>query len=165
MNFHAFKQFMDSAPASAAAHPVIQAEEQNGDYESGVARIGKEQWRIRTARITPTKPGAFVAVWKRGEGGSTRPFTADEPMSGLFVFVEEQERFGVFKFTTAHLISLGYVSSDLHPGKRAFRVYPAWFTDLNSQASRTQRAQGAAFSELPPRALRTVTENDFDSAR
>jgi hypothetical protein len=62
-------------------------------------------------------------------------------------------------------VALGYVSSDLHPGKRAFRVYPAWFTDLNSQASRTQRAQGAAFSELPPRALRTVTENDFDSAR
>jgi hypothetical protein len=76
-------------------------------------------------------------------------------MSGLFVFVEEQERFGVFQFTAAYLISLGYVSSDLHPGKRGFRVYPVWCTDLNSQASRTQRAQEAAFSELPPCALRT----------
>jgi hypothetical protein len=99
VNFHAFKQFMDSAPASAAAHPVIQAEEQNSDYASGVARVGKEQWRIRTARITPAKAGAFVAVWKRGEAGSTRPFTAFESMSGLLVFVEEQERFGVFRFT------------------------------------------------------------------
>ncbi|MFC8523647.1 MULTISPECIES: MepB family protein [Micrococcaceae] len=35
-------------------------------------------------------------------------------------------------------------------GKRGFRVYPAWCTDLISQASRTQRAQAAAFSELPP---------------
>jgi hypothetical protein len=99
VNFHAFKQFMDSAPASAAAHPVIQAEEQNGDYESGAARIRKEQWRIPTARTTPAKAGAFVAVWKRGEAGSTRPFTADESTSGLLVFVEEQERFGVFRFT------------------------------------------------------------------
>lgn len=165
MNFHAFKRFIDLAPASAAAQPVIQVKEQNSDYESGVARVGTEQWRLRTARITPTKPGAFVAVWKRGESGSTRPFTADESMSGLLVFVEELERFGVFQFTAAHLISLGYVSSDLYPGKRGFRVYPAWCTDLNSQASRTQRAQGAAFSELSPSALRALNENDFNSAR
>lgn len=149
MNFRAFKRSIDLAPAAAAAEPVIQVEEQNSDYESGVARIGKEQWRIRTARITPAKPGAFVALWKRGDVGSTRPFTADESVSGLLVFVEEQERFGVFQFTTAHLISLGYVSSDLHSGKRGFRVYPAWCSGLNSQASRTQRAQGAAFSEFP----------------
>jgi hypothetical protein len=147
VNFHAFKRFLDLQPAPGDSQPVIQVEEQNSDYQSGVVRIGKEQWRIRTARITPTKPGAFVALWKRGEFGSTRPFTSDESMSGLLVFVEDQERFGVFRFTTAHLISLGYVSSELHPGKRGFRVYPAWCTNLNSQASRTQRAQGAAFAE------------------
>lgn len=148
MNFHAFKRFISLAPAPADAQPVIQIEEQNSDYESGVALIGKEQWRIRTARITPTKSGAFVAVWKRDEGGSTRPFTADESMSGLLVFVEEQERFGVFQFTPAYLISLRYVSSELHPGKRGFRLYPAWCTNLNPQAIRTQRAQAAAFTEL-----------------
>lgn len=160
MNFHVFKRFFDLAPALAAAQPVIEVEEQNSDYESGVARIRNELWRIRTARITPTKPGAFVAVWKRGEGGSTRPFTADESMSGLLVFVEEQERFGVFQFTKAHLVSLGYVSSDVHPGKRGFRVYPAWCTDLNPQASRRQRAQGPAFAEITP-----TTARDHFSAR
>ena len=157
VNFHAFKRFIDLVSAPADAQPVIQGEEQNSDYESGIVRIGTEQWRIRTARITPTKPGAFVAVWKRSENGMTRPFTADESMSGLLVFVAEKARFGVFKFTTADLVTLGYVSSDRYPGKRGFRVYPAWCTDLNSQASRTQRAQAAAFSELPPRnALRTA---------
>ena len=150
MKFQGFKRFLDLSDPGAAAQAVTQVEEQNGDYESGVARIGKEQWRIRTARITPAKPGAFVAVWRRVEGGSTRPFTADESLSGLLVLVQEQERFGVFQFTKAHLVLLGYVSSGLHPGKRGFRVYPAWCTDLNSQASRTQRAQAAAFSELPP---------------
>jgi hypothetical protein len=161
VNFHAFKRFIDLAPAPADAHSIVQVEEQNSDYESGVVRIGNEQWRVRTARITRTKPGAFVAVWKRNEGGSTRPFTADESMSGLLVFVEEQERFGVFQFTPAHLISLGYVSSDLHPGKRGFRVYPAWCTHLNPQASRSQRAQAASFAELSlVDASRTVTEID-----
>lgn len=146
VNFHALTRFIDLVPANA--QPVIQIEEQGSDYESGIALIGKEQWRIRTARITPAKPGAFVAVWKRNEGGSTRPFTADESMSGLMVFVEEQERFGIFRFTPAHLISLGYVSSDLRPGKRGFRLYPAWCTGLNAQALRTQRSQAAAFAEL-----------------
>ncbi|GAB2733114.1 hypothetical protein GCM10027038_34460 [Arthrobacter bambusae] len=160
VNFQAFKRFIDLTPAHADAQPFIQVEEQSSDYESGVASIGEEQWRIRTARITPTKPGAFVAVWKRGDGGSTRPFTTDESMSGLLVFVEEKERFGVFQFTAAHLSSLGYVRSDLHPGKRGFRVYPAWCTDLNPQASRTQRAQADAFSELPSsNESRTLTKN------
>lgn len=38
---------------------VIQ-EEQNGDYGSGAALIGEGWWRIRTARNTDTKPGAFA---------------------------------------------------------------------------------------------------------
>lgn len=141
-------RFIAVAPDAAGAVPIVESEEQNSDYESGIALIGTQRWRIRTARITPTKSGAFVAVWKRGEDGATRPFTADEAMSGLLVFVEEEERFGVFRFTPACLISLGYLSSELHPGKRGFRVYPSWCYGLNPQASRTQRAQAAAFEEL-----------------
>ncbi|WP_284974420.1 MepB family protein [Arthrobacter sp. efr-133-TYG-104] len=101
-----------------------------------------------------------TAAVERVKVPTAKPFTAEESMAGLLVFVEEQERFGVFQFTTAHLISLGYVSSDLIPGKRGFRVYPAWCTDLNAQASRTQRAQGVAFDELFPGTR--VTENDRD---
>ncbi|UPO76367.1 MepB family protein [Arthrobacter sp. Helios] len=147
MNFRAFSRFIDFAPSPTNAL-VIQVEEQNSDYESGVASLGEEHWRIRTARITPTKPGAFVAVWTRSQGGSPRPFTAEESLAGLLVFVEDEDRFGVFQFTPAHLVSAGYVSSDMHPGKRGFRVYPAWCSDLNPQASRTQRVQAAAFTEL-----------------
>ncbi|WP_456503414.1 MepB family protein [Arthrobacter sp. UYCu723] len=128
---------------------VVHAEEQNSEYESGMALIGKDWWRIRTARITPTKPGAFVAVWKRDENGSTRPFTTDEATTGLLVFVEDGQRFGVFRFTSTHLKALGYVTSESHPGKRGFRVYPSWCANLNPRASRTQRAQAAAFEELP----------------
>lgn len=151
MTFHALDRFLAVAAVSDGALSIVQAEEQNSDYESGIALIGKEWWRIRTARITPTKPGAFVALWTRDEGGATRSFTADEAMSGLLVFVEDEERFGVFRFTAAYLISLGYVTSEAHPGKRGFRVYPSWCSRLNPQASRTQHAQAAAFEELGQR--------------
>ncbi|GJN43838.1 hypothetical protein CAT723_23170 [Corynebacterium ammoniagenes] len=37
---------------------------QTSDYESGVVTMEGANWHIRTARNTPTKPGAFVAFWR-----------------------------------------------------------------------------------------------------
>lgn len=128
----------------------VRAEEQHSDYEAAVAILGAEAWRVRTARITPTKPGAFVAVWRRARDGSTQPFDVDGPTTGLIVLVEEEPRFGCFRFTTAHLDALGVVRSARRPGKRGFRVYPAWCSGLNTQAARTQRAQAPAFTDLSP---------------
>ncbi|MGO1570550.1 MAG: MepB family protein, partial [Canibacter sp.] len=67
---------------------------------------------------------------------------------GLMVFVSEAGRFGVFAFTREHLTTLGIVQSSLTQGKRGFRVYPSWSTNLNAQAVRTQRAQANAFTDL-----------------
>lgn len=125
-----------------------QPEEQNGDYESGTVDFGGERWRIRTAMVTPTKPGAFVAVWQRDAAGATTPFGVDDATAGLLVFVAEGERFGVFEFSAAHLASLGVTRSATQPGKRGFRVYPSWSAGLNRQAQRSQVAQAPAFREL-----------------
>jgi hypothetical protein len=65
----------------------------------------------------------------------------------LFVFVDQQDRRGVFRFTGAHLAELG-ITSGKRPGKRGFRVYPSWCTGLNDQAAATQRAQTRAFQEF-----------------
>jgi hypothetical protein len=124
----------------------VRPEAQNSDYESGVVQIAGERWHIRSARITPTKPGAFVAFWQRAAEGATAPFTDDDAAAGLLVFVHEDERRGVFRFTGAHLAELG-VTSGARPGKRGFRVYPKWCTGLNVRAASTQRAQARAFME------------------
>lgn len=129
-----------------------QPEEQNGDYECGIVTLGAETWRLRTARVTPKKAGAFVALWRRDEAGATCPFDADEPVTGVLVFVQEGERFGVFRFTAAHLERLGITRSVARAGKRGFRVYPSWCEGLAGQAARTQREQSAAFTELSDRA-------------
>ncbi len=126
----------------------VEAEAENADYQAGLARIGDQLWRIRTAKITPTKPGAFVSVWRRAADGSTEAFPLDDRADGLLVFVSNQHRSGVFRFSRKLLGELGISSSSTKAGKRGFRVYPAWCTGLNPQATRTQRAQAPAFEEL-----------------
>lgn len=143
MKFNAFTAYSARAGISTTVAP----EAQNSDYESGLVQIGEETWHIRTSRNTPTKPGAFVAFWQRDTEGDTRPFSTDDPAAGLLVFVEEKNRRGMFRFTREHLSKLG-ITSGVRPGKRGFRVYPAWCTGLNAQAVTTQRAQAPAFQEF-----------------
>lgn len=148
MQFTAFEHFVGIVGDQHGEPGFPQPEEQNGDYESGTVAIGSELWRLRTARVTPKKSGAFVAVWMRDEAGATCPFGADETVDGLLVFIREGDRFGVFRFTAPQLASLGITCSAAHPGKRGFRVYPSWCVNLNGQAARTQEAQSSAFTSL-----------------
>jgi hypothetical protein len=142
VQFRAFEGYATSVGAAFSVTP----ESQNSDYESGVAQIDDEAWHIRTARNTPTKPGAFVAFWQRDSDGTTVPFGDDDLSAGLLVFVEQQGRRGIFRFTRENLARLG-ITSGRRPGKRGFRVYPSWCAELNSQAMTTQRAQAPAFRE------------------
>lgn len=143
MQFNAFGVYSASVGLTTEAIP----EPRNRDYESGVVAIGEEAWHIRTARNTPTKPGACVAFWQRDAAGNTTPFGGDDPAAGLLVFVRQYDRRGVFRFTRAHLAALG-ITSGRRPGKRGFRVYPSWCAGLNAQATSTQRAQASAFQEF-----------------
>lgn len=148
--FSAFDRFR-RLPEAGLGDETPVAEEQSGDYESGRVVIGGELWRIRTARVTPTKPGAFVAVWRRAQDGGTEPFDGADECAGLLVLVEDGELAGIFRFTRADLVRLGITSSPTAPGKRGFRVYPSWCDGLNAQAARTQRTQAAAFTDLSAR--------------
>ncbi len=148
MQFRALNAFFDIVGDRYGLLGVPRPEEQNGEYESGTVTIGAELWRVRTAGLTPKKPGAFVAVWQRNAAGDTVPFDSEEGIDGLLVFVEDAGRFGVFRFTASHLERLGVTRSSAYPGKRGFRVYPSWSENLNPQASRTQKAQSSAFTVL-----------------
>lgn len=148
MRFTAFEDYIACVGSHGVEAGYPQPEEQNGDYESGTVVLNSKTWRIRTARVTPKKPGAFVAAWRRSPGGETCPFEADERVEGLLVFVREGDQFGVFQFSSSHLADLGVTRSATHAGKRGFRVYPSWSTGLNRQASLAQRLQGPAFQVL-----------------
>lgn len=145
MGFGALEHYAETVGLTVAA---VVPEEQNSDYESGCAKLEGTWWRVRTARITPTKPGAFVAVWERTPEGSTAPFSGDDTCAGLLVFVSDEGFFGLFQFPTADLIKLGIYSSQRSTGKRGFRLYPPWSTSLNPQATRTQRKQTPFFEQF-----------------
>lgn len=147
MSFSAFKRYQELSGAPFE-NAMVTPEDQNSDYEAGHVTIGSGVWRIRTARITPKKPGAFVAVWKRSAEGNTEPFDGTDACEGLMVFVDETTRFGVFRFTREHLAELGVTRSASSSGKRGFRVYPSWHENLNKQALSTQHAQAAGFKTL-----------------
>ena len=136
MQFNAFAAYSAVVGVTAEVSPEMQ----NGDYESGIVQIGEGPWRIRTARNTPTKLGAFVAFWQRDAEGSTTPFCYDGLAAGLLVFVEQHDRRGAFRSTGVHLTELG-IFSGRRPGKRGFRVYPSWCAGLNVQSAVTQRGQ------------------------
>ncbi|GGF42197.1 metallopeptidase [Microbacterium sorbitolivorans] len=141
MTYRALEQYLAALGLGAAS---VTPEDQSGDYESGRVHLPDGEWHIRTARITPKKPGAFVAFWHRAMSGTTRPFRGDEVGAGLLVFVTDGDHRGAFRFTAAHLAELG-VTAGRTAGKRGFRVYPEWCAELNRQAERTQRAQAPAF--------------------
>ncbi|RZU62765.1 MepB family protein [Zhihengliuella halotolerans] len=148
MNFPSFDWFSQHCLEPRGQQFAVLPEEQNSDYESGIVDINGEHWRIRTARITPTKAGAFVAVWRRNADGETEPFPADEAVSGLMVFVVDGHRRGCFRFTSERLAELGITRGNRSPGKRGFRLYPSWCEDLNPTAARAQAAQASSFSVL-----------------
>lgn len=136
------------ASLTGTPYTSVESSEQSSDYEAGVFSQEQASWHIRTARVTPSKPGAFVALWQRDEDGTTEPLKYTDPHSGALIFVTDKNRFGVFRFTKAHLIELGIYSSARGQGKRGFRVYPAWCTDLNKQASKAQSLQSRTFEDL-----------------
>ena len=119
MAFSAFNDFCASKGITAEVVP----EDQNSDYESGIATIGGGSWHIRTARNTPTKPGGFTAFWTRSSSGSTEPFDESNVLDGLVVFIKDAERRGIFRFTPTLLIQLGVVrsASSQAPGKRCIQ--------------------------------------------
>ncbi|AMA00538.1 MepB family protein [Corynebacterium glutamicum] len=148
MSFSGFELFIGLVADRYGKPGTPHSEEQHSDYEAGTVLLGSETWHIRTARVTPTKPGAFVAFWTRNKQGETCPFDTSEACAGLLIFVQDESNFGVFRFTREQLEQQGITRSTKRPGKRGFRVYPSWSGNLNAQAKKTQAIQTPSFELL-----------------
>lgn len=124
------------------------AEPDNGEYGAAVSDVGRASARFRVGKLTPTKVGLFVTVWRRLPGGSTAPFPAEDNIDLLVVAAREGPHFGQFVFPKAALVEQGIISVDGVGGKRGFRVYPPWSATDNPQARRSQKWQCVFFLEL-----------------
>lgn len=118
----------------------------------------------RKAKVTPDRPGAFLAVWQRpstvshSQIESTNsnkpiPFHADE-FDYMFVSVVSHcdddhasetvqgVKSGLFIFPVAVLIEKGIVSSVKTKGKTGFRVFPPWSEDRGAVGTQLFSAAG-----------------------
>ncbi len=104
---------------------------------------------FRVAKITPTKIGQFVTIWKRTGKSPIQPFDLSDPIDFFVVSVRKENLFGQFVFSKLVLCEKGIVSKNGQGGKRAIRVYPPWDKTISSQAQKTQKWQLEYFLEIP----------------
>lgn len=120
------------------------------EYEACGFELNDLKVLSRKAKITPTKTGQFVTCWKRIPNGTIAPFSDEDAIDLLIINVSEEELKGQFVFPKSLLIEQGVFSSQKKEGKRAFRVYPPWYTELNKQAMKSQQWQLKYFLPLAP---------------
>lgn len=99
----------------------------------------------RMAKITPTKTGQFVTVWKRNKGGITAPFDILDDIDFIIITTRRDDNLGQFIFPKQVLADKGIVTQNGKEGKRGIRVYPPWDIVLNKQAEKTQSWQAKYF--------------------
>jgi len=102
----------------------------------------------RTSRVTPTKTGQFVTIWKRGHDGLTTPFDKADDIDFVVITSGRGDDLGQFIFPMAVLVEGGICSKNGKGGKRGIRVYPPWDTTHSKQAASTQRWQKEYFIAL-----------------
>ncbi len=97
---------------------------------------------FRKAKITPTKVGQFVTLWKRlAPKSAIQPFDCNDDFTYIMIMAEKTQDSGYFLFDKEILQKHGILSKDNKGGKRGFRVYPIWDKPNNKQAINTQKWQ------------------------
>ncbi|GIZ08556.1 MepB family protein [Flavobacterium sp. UMI-01] len=99
----------------------------------------------RISKMTPTKTGQFVTIWKRNKKGITKPFDNTDPFDFVIITTRYNENFGQFIFPKSVLADKGIITQNSTEGKRGIRVYPPWDITTNKQAQKTQHWQTKYF--------------------
>lgn len=124
-------------------------EAEGQEYNAASFELNGLHVKFRTGKITPTKIGQFVTLWKRPHGGPIKPYDRADGVDFFVVSVRSsQGRLGQFVFPQAVLVAQGIMSQGGKGGKLAIRLYPAWDRAENAQAKRTQAWQLNYFFEI-----------------
>lgn len=123
-------------------------EDESAEYSAYRFEINCKKVCYREAKITPTKTGQFVTLWKRNIYGTIEPFDFSDIIDFVIISVRKENKFGQFIFPKAVLLAKGIFSTATKEGKRATRVYPPWDLTTSKQAQKTQQWQSEYFLEL-----------------
>lgn len=127
----------------------VYLEKESTDYNACQLLLNEKKALFRTAKITPTKTGQFVTLWKRTPKGPIAPFAIEDNFDLVIINTKTENHFGQFVFPKSILIEKGIFSTALKEGKRAIRVYPPWNKTTSKQAQKTQHWQLEYFIVIP----------------
>ncbi|OHT44354.1 MepB family protein [Flavobacterium tructae] len=127
-----------------------QPEAESNEYDAYRFRLNQKNICYRKAKITPTKTGQFVTLWKRNTTGIIEPFDFTDAIDFVIVSVRKNELFGQFVFPKPILLEKGIFTTSKKEGKRATRVYPPWDETTSKQAQKTQQWQLNYFYFITP---------------
>ena len=138
----------------------VQREAESQEYFAHNFLLNGQNIKFRKAKITPTKIGQFVTIWKRNENGITEPFDISDKFEFYIIATRQNEKFGLFIFSKTVLHENKILSDKTRDGKRGIRVYPTWDLTTNKQAQKTQLWQTKYFLDISP-----DREIDLEKAR
>ncbi len=127
--------------------PVLELE--STEYGACDFKLDDFNIKYRVAKITPTKTGQFVTLWKRNKQGIIEPFDVNDKIDFFIISTRKDNHFGQFIFPKAVLYEKGVIADETKEGKRAIRVYPPWDDANSKQAQKTQQWQLKYFLEIP----------------
>lgn len=127
----------------------LKREAESQEYDALTFEMNNIRIKFRVGKITSTKVGQFVTLWKRIGDGVILPHDLDDPVDLFIISVRRGEKFGQFVFPKTVLVEKGILSKEGKGGKRAMRIYPPWDVTNNRQANKTQIWQLRYFFEIP----------------
>jgi len=143
---------------------------ESAKYDALSFALNERNIIYRKAKVTPDRPGAFLAIWQRpmtqeAHDNKPIPFRPDD-LDYLFVQVASHSELsdnskrdiqhGMFIFPVSLLVEKGVVSSPAKKGKTGFRVFPPWSQNrgisgtkvFSESGKKTQRWQSPYFVEM-----------------
>ncbi|ARS38574.1 hypothetical protein CA265_02305 [Sphingobacteriaceae bacterium GW460-11-11-14-LB5] len=126
----------------------LQLENESQAYAACAFELNGLKIRHRLSKITPTKTGQFVTIWKRNEAGITTPFNDQDEFDLLIISAKSAGQAGQFIFPKTILVAHKMITKNGVEGKSGIRVYPPWDTPTNKQAEKTQQWQVPYFIEI-----------------
>lgn len=127
-------------------NPIISTE--SVEYGACSFQLNGNTIQHRVSKITPTKAGQFVTIWKRNQDGITEPFDIQDDIDFIVITAKNGENFGQFIFPKSVLADKGIISGNDKTGKRGIRVYPPWDIVASKQAVKTQKWQTNYFLKI-----------------
>ena len=133
-------------------------ENESEDYSACTFELNGNKVKYRHSKISPTKTGQFVTIWKRNAAGITEPFSFTDDIDLIIITARSDNNFGQFIFTKDLLIRQKIITCNNIEGKRGIRVYPPWDKVTSKQAEKTQKWQNDYFIII-------CEDNSFDIAK